>query len=85
MKDTGAERHVIDRLNHAVTMDNLSESAREHAAHLLGRLSSPVRVTLMGLSGSGKTEILNMFAGERVIPRNQALVSLAQYRGGRCR
>lgn len=70
MKDTAADHRVIDRLSHAAAMEGLSETARDHAAHLLGRLSSPVRVTLMGLPGSGKTEVLNMFAGERIIPRD---------------
>ena len=70
MKDTAADLRVIERLSHALAMEALSSSSREQATHLLGRLSSPVRVSLLGLPGAGKSELLNLFAGERILPKD---------------
>ena len=75
MKDTAADLRVIDRLTHVAAMDGLPQSAKDHATHLLGRLSSPVRVTLMGLHGAGKSELFNLFAGERVLPKDAGLAT----------
>ncbi|MEM9684740.1 MAG: hypothetical protein AAF942_15825, partial [Pseudomonadota bacterium] len=73
MKDTATDLRVIDRLAHVAAMDGLSQTAKDHAAHLLGRLTSPVRVTLMGLPGAGKSELFNLFAGEKILPKNAGL------------
>ncbi len=70
MKDTAADIKLIDRLSHAAVMDGLPQNARDHATHLLGRLTSPVRVTLLGLPGAGKSEVFNLFAGERILPKD---------------
>ncbi len=70
MKDTAADIKLIDRLNYAATLESLPQNARDHATHLLSRLTSPVRVTLLGLPGAGKSEVFNLFAGERILPKD---------------
>lgn len=67
---------VLDRLKLAVEAEALPASAREHATHLIRRLSSPVRVACLGQRQSGKSELINMFAGRRVIPTDRPLPTL---------
>lgn len=73
MKDIAADDSVIERLELALTSDALPKAARDHAGELLRRLSSPVRVTLFGKPGSGKSELINMFAGRRILPKDAKL------------
>ena len=61
MKDNAPEDSVVDRLRHAVEGAVLPKAARGHAAHLIQRLSSPVRLTLLGPPGAGKSDLVNMF------------------------
>ncbi len=67
MKDNAPEDSVVDRLRHAVEGAVLPKAARGHAAHLIQRLSSPVRLTLLGPPGAGKSELVNMFLGRSLI------------------
>lgn len=69
MKDAAPDDGIIDRVRQALERDLLPKAARGHAAHLLQRLSSPVRVTLLGNQGSGKSELVNMLLGRRVLPK----------------
>jgi len=73
MKDTVADAEVIERLRFALAAEALPQAAREHASLLLKRLSSPVRVSVLGLPGSGKSELLNMFIGQRLLPKDSKL------------
>ncbi len=73
MKDNVADENVIERLRHALAAEALPTAAREHASLLLKRLSSPVRVTVLGLPSSGKSELLNMFIGQRLLPKDSKL------------
>ncbi|AZQ68718.1 hypothetical protein EF888_17240 [Silicimonas algicola] len=73
MKDNGNDDRVIDRLRWALEGDRLPANAKDYATHLVNRLSQPVRVSVLGLPGSGKSELVNMFAGHRVLPKNAAL------------
>ena len=73
MKDNSVDEDAIGRLRYALTTEALPTAAREHASLLLKRLSSPVRVTLLGLPGSGKSELLNMFVGSRLLPKDSKL------------
>lgn len=73
MKDTAADEDVIERLQFALAAEALPKAAREHASLLLKRLSSPVRVSVLGLPGSGKSELLNMFIGQRLLPKDSKL------------
>lgn len=75
MKDVAPDDSVIERLEFALTSDVLPKTARDHAGDLLRRLTSPVRVTFFGKPGSGKSELINMFAGKRLLPKGARLPS----------
>jgi len=76
MKDNAPDATVIDRLRFALETEVLPKAARDHAAHLLKRLSSPVRVSLLGRPGSGKSELVNMFVGRQLLPKDANLPTL---------
>ncbi|MGB7240985.1 MAG: hypothetical protein WBC93_02720 [Sulfitobacter sp.] len=46
------------------------------AQALLSRLLSPVRVTFLGLGGAGKSGLLNLFAGQTIVPEGAPFPSL---------
>ncbi len=73
MKDTSADDTVIERLKLALGADTLPKAARDYAAHLLNRLSQPVRVTVLGTPSSGKTQLINMFVGKPLVPDDAKL------------
>ena len=73
MKDHAPDESIVDALRDALSTEALPRAARGHATHLLNRLSSPVRVTLVGSPGAGKTELVNMFLGKAVVPRGLAM------------
>lgn len=81
MKDQVNDSTVIDRLRYALTTEALPPAARTHATQILKRLSSPVRVTLFGLPGSGKSEIVNMLIGRRLLPPGAPLATLELVHG----
>ena len=68
MKDNAADDTVIERLEGALEAETLPKAAQDYARHLLRRLSQPVRVSVLGLPGSGKSQLVNMFLGEKVLP-----------------
>ena len=68
MKDTAADDTVVDRLKAALDGEAMPKAARDYAKHLLARLSQPVRVSVLGTPRSGKSELVNMFVGRRLIP-----------------
>lgn len=73
MKDQATDDTVIDRLQNALVSGTMPKAAREYAQHLLSRLSQPVRVTVLGMPQSGKSELVNMFAGRRLLPKDASL------------
>lgn len=73
MKDNGADHTVIDRLLGALDSNALPSAAQDHAKHLLNRLSQPVRVSVLGMPKSGKSELVNMFVGDRLVPKDAQL------------
>lgn len=73
MKDTSVDYTVIETLETALANDSLPTAARDYAKHLLKRLASPVRVSVMGVPHSGKSELINMFLGRRVLPKDARL------------
>lgn len=64
---------VIERLNRALTETNLPATAQQTARRLIDRLSSPVRVTLLGPRGAGKSTLRNVLAGAAIIPGDTRL------------
>ncbi|NNL18465.1 MAG: hypothetical protein HKP37_06965 [Boseongicola sp.] len=73
MKDSIGDEEVISRLQFALATEALPHAAREHASLLLKRLSSPVRASVLGLPGTGKSELLNMFVGKQLLPKDSKL------------
>lgn len=73
MKDNPADDTVIDRLRLALDADAMPKAAKDYARHLLNRLSQPVRVSVLGLPGSGKSQIVNMLIGDTLIPQDARL------------
>ena len=73
MKDNATDDTVIDRLRGALEREALPKAARDYAHHLLKRLSQPVRVSVLGKPKSGKSELVNMIVGQRLIPKDARL------------
>jgi len=73
MKDNTADDTVIERLSLALEAEALPKAAQDYARHLLNRLSQPVRVSVLGPPGSGKSQIVNMLIGDALIPRDAQL------------
>lgn len=69
----GADDTVIDRLLGALNSNALPPPALDYAKHLLNRLSQPVRVSVLGMPKSGKSELINMFVGDRLVPKDAEL------------
>ncbi|MEM7490221.1 MAG: hypothetical protein AAF390_13955, partial [Pseudomonadota bacterium] len=64
---------VINALRHALDGDSLPERARGRAQGMLDALVDPVRVSVIGPPDTGKTTIVNLLAGEEIVPRSLTL------------
>ncbi len=73
MKDNAGDDTVLERLEGALDAEALPQAARDYARHLVRRLSQPVRVSVLGLPGSGKSQLVNMFLGEKIVPDGATL------------
>ena len=67
MKDSAADDTVVDRLRYAIANSAFPNAAEDYAQHLLQRLTQPVRVSILGLPESGKSELINMFVGQPIL------------------
>jgi hypothetical protein len=56
------------RLQALLSGGSLSAAVSAAGTELLARIDAPARVTLFGLPGSGRSRVLNLLAGETVIP-----------------
>lgn len=76
METAPTAESVLPHLERALA--NPSIPARAHIAgrQLFERMTSPVRVVVTGHPGSGKSQLLNLLAGERVIPEGSRLPSV---------
>ena len=63
MKDNAGDDTVIERLEGALEAETLPAAARDYAEHLVRRLSQPVRVSVLGMPGSGKSTTGSILAG----------------------
>ncbi|MDO6590944.1 hypothetical protein DS901_11115 [Loktanella sp. D2R18] len=61
---------VHEELKQAVTSGLLPDAAHKRAMQLAGRLDQPVRIALLGMEGAGKSRILNLLVGSKVIPES---------------
>jgi hypothetical protein len=73
--------NVVARLSAAVASGALPPGTQARAERLLGRLTAPVRVAVLGLPGSGRTGVLNLLAGRRVVADGAGLPSLSVMSG----
>jgi hypothetical protein len=67
---------VVPHLAAALRSAALPARATLAGQQLLERLTSPIRVAILGHPGSGKSELLNLIAGERIIPAGVQLPSV---------
>ncbi len=68
MTEIGLLNQTIRHLEATAKSSELPASQKERGESLLQRLTSPIRMTLLGLPGSGKTELVNMLVGQRLMP-----------------
>ncbi|MCG3269464.1 dynamin family protein [Yoonia sp. I 8.24] len=61
---------VHEELKQAVASGLLPDDAHKRAMQLAGRLDQPVRIALLGMEGAGKSRILNLLVGSKVIPES---------------
>lgn len=63
----------------ATDSEEIPPAARRQAKSLLERLTSPVRIAVLGYSGSGKSQVLNTLAGFRFLrrPHSTPILELA--------
>jgi energy-coupling factor transporter ATP-binding protein EcfA2 len=64
---------VAPRLAALLKSPALPARAALAGQQLLQRLTSPIRLAILGHPGSGKSQLLNLIAGERIIPPGAAL------------
>jgi len=67
---------VLERLAQAAQSGLLPAAAQDEAEKLLARLKMPVRLALLGMPGSGKSSLLNLLAGDVVLPEGVRLPTL---------
>jgi hypothetical protein len=67
---------VRTRVKAVVSDGTLPADARDYGEQLLRRFGKPVRIAILGLPGSGKTQLLNMLVGRRLIPDGSSLPAL---------
>ncbi|SFR60440.1 50S ribosome-binding GTPase [Yoonia tamlensis] len=70
MSNQSLAMRVHEELKQAVASGLLPDAAHKRAMQLAGRLDQPVRIALMGMQNSGKSRILNLLVGSKVIPEN---------------
>jgi hypothetical protein len=73
MSVRAAADKVHDALSQALMAGKIPASSIETGETLLKRLRQPVRVTLMGLPGSGKSTLTNLLLNDIVIPKGISL------------
>ena len=67
---------LIGGLSETLKHASLPDRARQTGLRLLRRVSRPVRITLFGPKGSGKSSLLNMLIGWHLIPAGVDLPNL---------
>ncbi len=67
---------ITEQLEQLLASGEIPTKASQQGARLLERMKSPVRVAILGLPGSGKTQLLNLLSGRRVFPEGADLPSL---------
>lgn len=63
-----ATNRVLEQLENAMDSGHVPAGEKRRAAQLLSRLKSPVQIVLIGRKGVGKSRLINMLAGQSVVP-----------------
>lgn len=77
MPKPSAASRAEAKLTQAVASGLLPKPAEERALQILGRLQAPLRLTLMGLPGVGKSSLLNLLVGSDVLDQQHRLPTLS--------
>ncbi len=75
MTPVESSEEALHRLRTILTEERLSEKLHQSCQRLAKRLSSPIRITLLGPPGGGKTTLLNSLSDEPMLPINAGLPS----------
>ncbi len=71
---TAPERSDVQgQLENALETGLIPDEGKRRAAQILSRLDTPVRVVVVGRPGAGKSNLINMLAGQMVIPSGSEL------------
>ncbi|MEP5760768.1 MAG: hypothetical protein ABJ327_15950 [Litoreibacter sp.] len=73
VRDENAVKNLRARFEAAAFSNQIPKDVKVTLEGLFERLSNPVKVSLMGLPGSGKSQVLNLLVGEEIIPRGVSL------------
>ena len=76
MKSDRTTDTILASLDQLLAMPDLPAPVGSQGKRLRARLTTPVRVVLAGFPGSGKTQLLNLLAGSRIVADGRALPSL---------
>ena len=68
MSAVAATDPIAIRLHQALQTGTLPPEGRSLGQRLLAQLNQPTRVAVIGLAGSGKTSLVNMLLGARLMP-----------------
>lgn len=76
MTTQGEVRDSHSDLKEAIASGALSEPLRLRAADIVNRIERPVRLSALGLPGSGKSMLLNLLLGADVLPEGLRLPTM---------
>lgn len=76
MSPASSPAAVLAQLTKTLASGKLPAVAIRAGEQLVERLNSPVRTVILGLSGSGKSQLLNFLVGQRIVPDGTVLPSL---------
>lgn len=72
---------AAEQLDRAITDGTIPTAVKARAEAIRDRLNTPVRVTLIGLPGSGKSSLANLLLGSQVIDTDVRLPTIQIRRG----
>lgn len=68
--------HDVDLLRASLASGRLKPDALQNGERLLQRVTSPVRIAVLGLPDSGKSELLNVLVGRRLVQEDFMMPTL---------
>lgn len=68
MTTAGGDNSALDDLKQAIASGALSAKLQQQAQALAAQIEKPVRMSVLGLPGSGKSQLINLLAGSAVLP-----------------